>query len=55
MFTYTPPTVAESDEDLRARLRYVAADGQWLTRLIAEASGAQLDELASHYNLRRRK
>ncbi len=55
MFTYTPPAIAESDDELRARLRYVAADGQWLTRVIAEASGAQLDELASHYNLRRRK
>lgn len=55
MFTYTPPTTDESDEELRRRVAYVAADGQWLTRMIAEASGAQLDELASHYNLRRRK
>lgn len=55
MFTYTPTVVLESDDDLRDRLRYVAADGQWLTRLIAEASGERLDEIASHYNLRRRR
>ncbi len=55
MFTYTPTVIVESDEDLRRRLAYVAADGQWLTQLIATASGAQLDEIASRYNLRRRK
>lgn len=55
MFTYTPTVTAESDDDLRRRIAYVAADGQWLTRLIMEASGERLDEIASHYNLRRRR
>lgn len=44
----------ESDESLQCRLAYVAADGPYLTRLIAEARGGQLDEIASRYNLRRR-
>lgn len=55
MFTYTPTAVLESDDDLRRRIAYVAADGQWLTRLIADASGERLDEIASRYNLRRRQ
>lgn len=44
----------ESDEQLRARLVYVAADGEWLTQTIARATGSQLDDIASRYNLRRR-
>lgn len=44
----------ESDDELRTRLLYVAGDGEWLTRTIRAASGAVLDEIASHYNLRRR-
>lgn len=54
MYSYAP-TVVESDDTLRDRLAYVAADGQWLTRLIAEAVGERLDEIASRYNLRRRQ
>lgn len=49
----TQPT-PESDDELQARLLYVAGDGEWLTRTIRAASGAVLDEIASHYNLRRR-
>lgn len=44
----------ESDEELRARLFYVAGDGEWLTRTIAAAGGERLDEIASCYNLKRR-
>lgn len=44
----------ESDDKLRARLVYVAADGEWLTRLIANATGSALDDIAGYYNLRRR-
>jgi len=54
MYSYAP-TGVETDDSLRKRLEYVAADGQWLTRLIAEASGERLDEIASYYNLRRRQ
>lgn len=45
----------ESDSDLRARLLYVAGDGEWLTRVISAASGERLDDLASCYNLKRRR
>ena len=44
----------ESDEALRDRLLYVAGDGDLLTRIIASASGAKLDEIAGCYNLKRR-
>lgn len=55
MFSYVPPTTTESDDALRERLAYVAADGRWLTELIASAHGERLDEIASRYNLKRRK
>lgn len=44
----------ETDDKLRERLLYVAADGEWLTQTIARATGSQLDDIASRYNLRRR-
>ena len=44
----------ESDDHLRARLLYVAGDGEWLTRVISGATGSQLDDIAACYNLKRR-
>lgn len=44
----------ETDENLRGRLRYVAADGNYLTRKIESARGAELDELAQSFGLKRR-
>lgn len=44
----------ETDEQLRARLLYLAGDGELLTRIITAAHGARLDDIASCYNLRRR-
>ena len=55
MYSYAPTVAVESDDSLRDRLRYVAADGQWLSQLIANATGGQLDEIAGRYNLRRRR
>lgn len=53
----------EDDEQLRARLRYVAVDvavlrllpnGDMLMREIALATGHQIDEVADRFGLRRR-
>jgi len=44
----------ESDAELRARVRYIAADGNYLTRRIETAIGEDLDDLAAMFNLRRR-
>ena len=54
MYSYAP-TGVETDDSLRKRLEYVAADGPYLTQLIAKAAGHLLDEIASYYNLRRRQ
>lgn len=40
----------ETDDELRWRLIYVTAD-----RVLVQLSGAQLDEYASRYSLRRRR
>ncbi len=45
----------ETDEELRRRLRYVAADGAYLTRLIEISEDKKLDAIAECYNLRRLK
>lgn len=56
MSWYGAQTVTtETDEQLRERLAYVAADGERLTRRIATATGAALDEIAACFNLRRLK
>lgn len=49
------PGRIEDDDSLRARVMYVAADGQMLTRMIQVATGLGLDELAERYGLRRRR
>lgn len=49
------PGRVEDDDSLRARVMYVAADGQMLTRAIQVATGLGLDELAERYGLRRRR
>ncbi len=47
--------VYETDEQLRARVWYVAADGERLQREIQGTQGAYLDELASRFGLVRRR
>ena len=56
MYAYTPTTIVESDDSLRARLRCLVDDGygQRLSHEISTAAGDRLDEIASRYNLRRR-
>jgi hypothetical protein len=45
----------ESDDELRKRLAYVAADGQRQTHEILTATGQLLDDIAWRYGLRRRR
>ncbi len=47
--------LVEGDDELRARLLYVAADGAALTRAIQVATGLGLDELAWRFGLKRRR
>jgi hypothetical protein len=47
----TEPEV-ESDEELRERLRYV---GAWPVAAVETSKGEALDDLASRFNLRRRR
>lgn len=44
----------ETDDQLRARLLYVAGDGRAQTERIHQAQGHELDDLAAQYNLQRR-
>jgi hypothetical protein len=44
----------ETDAELRRRVAYVGADGNYLTRRIETAVGADLDELAEQFGLKRR-
>ena len=54
MFTYTPTVTAESDDSLRDRLLYLV-DGERNRHEIRNADSQRLDEIASRYNLRRRR
>lgn len=54
MYSYAPTVAVESDDSLRDRLLYVV-DGERNHHEIRTASGERLDEIASRYNLRRRK
>lgn len=44
----------ESDEELRARVLYVAGDGEMLTARIQRAGGKYLDEIAAALGMKRR-
>lgn len=54
----TPPmgskVLAESDEELRERLLYVAGESSAIIQQISRAVGKQLDELAAEFGLKRR-
>lgn len=45
----------ETDEQLRARLIYVAGDGHMAIERIAHTYGQKLDDKAAEYNLKRRR
>lgn len=45
---------AETDDDLRRRIRYVADETPRDVQRIEHASGEQLDEIADEYGLKRR-
>lgn len=49
------PAIMEDDEQLRARVLYVAGDGPAQVRAIQVATGLGLDEIADRYSLRRRR
>ena len=50
----SPTKPRETDAELRKRVAYVGADGNYLTRRIETAVGAELDELAESFGLKRR-
>lgn len=52
MYSYTPERVYESDDELRARLRYI---GAWPIAAVEQYSGPALDDLAWRFNLKRRR
>ena len=52
---FDDPPPRESDDSLRARLLYVAGDGERAAHRILTASGVELDALAESYCLRRRE
>lgn len=52
---YATPPALESDDELRARVLYVAGDGDGLTMRIRSASGQRLEDIAAALGLKRRR
>lgn len=48
-------TRVETDEELRARITYVAGENQSTMRELLAAAGDVLDAMAERFNLRRRR
>jgi hypothetical protein len=55
--TPAPPTKRkrpETDSELRARIAYVAGEGQYNIKRISAYTGEDLDDLAAEFELKRR-